>query len=170
MAKPQDSIAGKIVVVTGASSGIGEATARLLAGMGARVVLGARRLERLEAIAAGIRAEGGQVEIAATDVARREQVEALVRTAETAFGQLDVMINNAGLMPLSRLDQTRVEDWERMIDINLKGVLYGIAAIPLHEKAPSPLREQEGAKFQEETPEVGQIKPTGLPQLPHHLG
>jgi NADP-dependent 3-hydroxy acid dehydrogenase YdfG len=129
------NIAGKVAVITGASSGIGEATARLLAGMGAHVVLGARRQERLEAIAAEIRAEGGRVEIAATDVARRDQVEALVGTAETAFGRLDVMINNAGLMPLSRLDQTRVEDWERMIDINLKGVLYGMAAaLPIMQR------------------------------------
>jgi NADP-dependent 3-hydroxy acid dehydrogenase YdfG len=85
-------------------------------------------LERLEAIASDIRAHRGRAEIAAVDVTKRQDVEALVRTAETAFGRLDVMINNAGLMPLSRLDQTKVDDWERMIDINLKGVLYGIAA------------------------------------------
>jgi NADP-dependent 3-hydroxy acid dehydrogenase YdfG len=124
--------------ITDASSGIGEATARLLAGMGAHVVLGARRLERLEAVATEIRAEGGRAEIAATDVARRDQVEALVRTAETAFERVDVMINNAGLMPLSRLDQTRVEDWERMIAINLKGVLYGsAAALPIMQRQQS---------------------------------
>jgi NADP-dependent 3-hydroxy acid dehydrogenase YdfG len=122
------NVAEKVVVITGASSGIGEITARHLAGLGAHVVLGARRLERLEAIASDIRAQRGRAEIAAVDVTKRRDVEALVRTAETAFGRLDVMINNAGLMPLSRLDQTKVDDWERMIDINLKGVLYGIAA------------------------------------------
>jgi len=129
------NIAGKVVVITGASSGIGEVTARHLAGLGARVVLGARRRERLDAIAAEIKAAGGQATVATVDVARREEVEALVRTAETAFGRVDVMINNAGLMPLSRLDQGKVDDWERMIDINLKGVLYGIAAaLPIMQR------------------------------------
>jgi NADP-dependent 3-hydroxy acid dehydrogenase YdfG len=124
----ESHIAGKVVVITGASSGIGELTARHLAGLGAHVVLGARRRERLEAIAFEIRAAGGKAKVAAVDVAKRDQVEALVGVAVTAFGRVDVMVNNAGLMPLSRLDQARVEDWERMIDINLKGVLYGIAA------------------------------------------
>jgi NADP-dependent 3-hydroxy acid dehydrogenase YdfG len=101
-------------------------------------VLGARRRDRLEAIASDIRNAGGRAEVAVADVSKREEVEALVRTAETAFGRLDVMINNAGLMPLSRLDQARVEDWERMIDINLKGVLYGIAAaLPVMQRQKS---------------------------------
>jgi len=125
----ESNIAGKVVVITGASSGIGELTARHLAGLGAHVVLGARRRDRLDAIAAEIRAGGGKAEVAAVDVARREQVDALVAVAVNAFGGVDVMVNNAGLMPLSRMDQARIEDWERMIDINLKGVLYGIAAV-----------------------------------------
>jgi NADP-dependent 3-hydroxy acid dehydrogenase YdfG len=129
------NVEGKVIVITGASSGIGEVTARHLANLGAKVVLGARRRERLEEIAAEIKAKGGQAELAAADVAKREDVEALVRHAEATFGRLDVMINNAGLMPLSRLDQTKVEDWERMIDINLKGVLYGIAAaLPIMQR------------------------------------
>lgn len=126
------SIADKVVVITGASGGIGEATARHLASLGARVMLGARRKDRLDAIVAEIRAAGGHAEATAVDVTDRAAVEALVASAEAAFGRLDVMINNAGLMPLSRLDQARIEDWERMIDVNLKGVLYGIAAaLPL---------------------------------------
>jgi NADP-dependent 3-hydroxy acid dehydrogenase YdfG len=130
-----EHIAGKVVVVTGASSGIGEATARYLAARGARVVLGARRTSRLDAVAAEIRAAGGEARVLATDVSSRAQVEALVGVADAAFGRLDVMVNNAGLMPLSRLDQRRVEDWERMIDVNLKGVLYGIAAaLPIMQR------------------------------------
>jgi len=132
------NITGKVIVITGASSGIGEGAARHLASLGARVVLGARRRDRLEAIASDIRASGGRAEVATVDVARRAEVEALVETAVSRFGRLDVMINNAGLMPLSRLDQTKVEDWERMIDINLKGVLYGIAAaLPIMQRQKS---------------------------------
>jgi NADP-dependent 3-hydroxy acid dehydrogenase YdfG len=123
-----ENVTGKVVVITGGSGGIGEATARHLAGLGARVVLGARRRERLDAIVADIRGEGGEAEAVCADVTKREEVDGLVRAAIDTFGRLDVMINNAGLMPLSRLDQAKVEDWERMIDINLKGVLYGIAA------------------------------------------
>jgi NADP-dependent 3-hydroxy acid dehydrogenase YdfG len=128
MSDRDDGIAGKVVVITGASSGIGEATARLLARRGARVVMGARRADRLEAIAADIRAEGGTAEFRAVDVTRREQVEEVVQLALRAFGRVDVIVNNAGVMPLSALDQLKVEEWDRMIDVNIRGVLNGIAA------------------------------------------
>ncbi|WP_236707140.1 SDR family oxidoreductase [Pseudomonas sp. Leaf129] len=125
-------------MITGASGGIGEATARLLSAEGASVVLGARRLEKLEALALELRATGGKVQVVQMDVAKREEVEALVETAIKAYGRVDVMINNAGIMPNSRLDQRKVEDWERMIDVNLKGSLYGIAAvIPVMQKQKS---------------------------------
>jgi NADP-dependent 3-hydroxy acid dehydrogenase YdfG len=121
-------IKGKVVAITGASSGIGEAAARSLAAAGAKVVLGARRLDRLEAIAAGIHKGGGEAELQATDVSKREDLTRLVKKAQERFGRLDVLIGNAGLMPLSPLDDLRVDEWDRMIDVNIKGVLYGIAA------------------------------------------
>jgi NADP-dependent 3-hydroxy acid dehydrogenase YdfG len=123
-----NNIQGKIVVITGASSGLGEATARLLSAEGAIVVLGARRLERLQALANELTGRGGKALVVATDVTRREQVKRLVEAAVQAFGRIDVMINNAGLMPQSLLEQLRVDEWDRMIDVNIKGVLYGIAA------------------------------------------
>ena len=123
-----DGIHGKVVVITGASSGLGEAAAERVAARGARLVLGARRLERLQALAARLRQGGAQVEVLATDVTACAQVQALVDLALQRFGRLDVMLNNAGLMPLSELAERRVEDWERMVDVNIKGVLYGIAA------------------------------------------
>ncbi|MBN9416594.1 MAG: SDR family oxidoreductase [Candidatus Eremiobacteraeota bacterium] len=121
-------IAEKVVVITGASSGIGEATARLLGQRGARLMVGARRTERLEKLVEEIRAAGGTAEFQAVDVTQREDVEALVARAEKVYGQVDVLVNNAGLMPLSNLDRLLVDEWDRMIDVNVKGVLYGIAA------------------------------------------
>lgn len=125
---PIDNIAGKVVVITGASSGLGAAAAKRLGANGAKLVLGARRVERLEAVAAEIMASGGQVRILRTDVTEFSQVQALVDDAVTAFGGLDVIINNAGLMAQSTLEARRIDEWQRMIDINIKGVLYGIAA------------------------------------------
>jgi NADP-dependent 3-hydroxy acid dehydrogenase YdfG len=121
-------IEGKVVAITGASSGIGEATALLLAERGAKVVLGARRSDRLEALAARIEAAAGEVAYARTDVTRRADLAGLVELACERYGRLDVLVNNAGVGPISPLDDLRVEDWEQMIDVNLKGVLYGIAA------------------------------------------
>ncbi|MDX6352842.1 MAG: hypothetical protein QOF84_7632 [Streptomyces sp.] len=121
-------IEGKVVAITGASSGIGEATALHLAERGAKVVLGARRSERLEALAARIEKAGGEAAHARTDVTRRADLSGLVELARDRFGKIDVLVNNAGIGLISPLDDLRVEDWEEMIDVNLKGVLYGIAA------------------------------------------
>jgi NADP-dependent 3-hydroxy acid dehydrogenase YdfG len=126
------TITGKVVVISGASSGIGEATARLLASQGAHVVIGARRLERLEALASVIRAEGGSVEYQQLDVTALDQMEAIIRLAQSRFGRLDVILNNAGVMPLSPLEALKIDEWNRMIDVNIRGVLHGIAAgLPL---------------------------------------
>ncbi|RPD43889.1 SDR family oxidoreductase [Hymenobacter sediminis] len=133
-----ENIENKVVVITGASSGLGETTARHLASKGAAVVLGARRLENLEKIAADIRAAGGKVEILQTDVTKAEEVKALVDKAVEAFSRLDVIINNAGLMAIAPMSATKVDEWNSMIDINIKGVLYGIAAaLPVFEQQKS---------------------------------
>lgn len=118
----------KVVAITGASSGIGEATALRLAASGAKLVLGARRADRLEALTQRIAQAAGEAVFLPTDVRRRGDLTALVGLACERFGRLDVLINNAGIGPISPLDELRVEDWEDMVDVNIKGVLYGIAA------------------------------------------
>jgi NADP-dependent 3-hydroxy acid dehydrogenase YdfG len=128
------SIDGKVIVITGASSGLGEAAARLLGAQGARLVLGARRIDRIQALADELQAKGIQARAIATDVTQCDQVRHLVDSAVEAFGRIDVMINNAGLMPHSPLERIKVEDWDRMVDVNIKGVLYGIAAALPHMK------------------------------------
>ena len=127
-----NNIKGKVVVITGASSGLGEATARHLSAQGATVVLGARRLERIETLAGELASNGGKSLAVQTDVTDREQVTRLVGAAIATFGRVDVMLNNAGLMPHSPLERLKVDDWDRMIDVNIKGVLYGIAAALPH--------------------------------------
>lgn len=121
-----DNMVGKIVVITGASSGLGEATARHLAAKGAKPVLGARRLDRLQVLAAELGL--GEDAVLQTDVTNSAQVRRLVDHAVQLHGRIDVLINNAGLMPQSPLERGKLEDWDRMIDVNIKGVLYGIAA------------------------------------------
>ena len=127
-----NNIEGKVVVITGASSGLGEATARLLSSQGASLVLGARRIERLKSLADELNAGGGKVLAIATDVTRYDQVKSLVDSAVQTYGRIDVMINNAGLMPNSPLERLKIDDWNRTIDVNIKGVLYGIAAALPH--------------------------------------
>ncbi|MEH6499069.1 MAG: SDR family oxidoreductase [Pseudoalteromonas distincta] len=129
------NIQGKVILITGASSGIGEATARMLAQKGAKVVLGARRTDRLERLVAEIR-ESGEIAMARQlDVTQRDEVQAFVDAALNDFGRIDVIINNAGVMPLSPLAALKVEEWDRMIDVNIRGVLHGIAAVlPIMQK------------------------------------
>jgi NADP-dependent 3-hydroxy acid dehydrogenase YdfG len=125
-----ENIAGKVIVITGASSGLGEAAARRLAQDGANLVLGARRIDRLKALAAELKLpDEAAVE---TDVTDAKQVKALVDGAVRAYGRIDVIINNAGLMPHSPLERGKIEDWDRTIDVNIKGVLYGVAAALPH--------------------------------------
>ncbi len=123
-----NNIAGKVVVITGASSGLGAATARLLSEQGAVVALGARRTDRIQALADELNGKRGKAIAVETDVTQYGQVKNLVDTAVKTYGRIDIMINNAGLMPQSLLESLRIEDWDRMIDVNIKGVLYGIAA------------------------------------------
>lgn len=133
-----DGINGKVVAITGASSGIGKATALLLARRGARLVLGARREDRLADVVAEI---GGEAVHARTDVTRREDLHALVSLARERFGRLDVLVSNAGVGPISPLDDLRVDEWDEMVDVNIKGVLHGIAAaLPV-------FREQQTGHF-----------------------
>ena len=127
-------MSNKVVLITGASSGIGEATARKLAANGARVVLGARRTERLEKLVKEIRNAGGSAEFRTLDVASREDMKSFVEFALEKFGRVDVIFNNAGVMPVSPMNSLKQDEWDRIIDVNIKGVLNGIAAVlPLME-------------------------------------
>lgn len=123
------NIQGKVVLITGASSGIGEAAARLIAAKGAYVVLGARRIERLEMLAADIEAQGGSARFRALDVTDALDMQAFADFAKHAFGKIDVIINNAGIMPLSPLAALNIAEWNQMLDVNVRGVLHGIAAV-----------------------------------------
>ena len=129
MTSVQDNIRGKVAIVTGASSGIGESMARHLAARGAKVVLAARRTDRLDKVVAEIREAGGEAFAVATDVAQRADLEKLAAATVEAFGRIDVLVNNAGVMPLSPIERLKVDEWDRTIDVNIKGVLYGIAAV-----------------------------------------
>ena len=129
-----DNIEGKVVVITGASSGLGEATARLLSAQDASVVLGARRIDRLRVLADELSRRGGKALAVPTDVIQCDQVKRLVDAAVQTYGRIDVMINNAGLMPQALLERLKIDEWNRMIDVNIKGVLYGIAAALPHMK------------------------------------
>lgn len=122
-------IQNKVVIITGASSGLGEATARRLAQNGAKLMLTARREDRLQELVNKIEKNGGTAKYTITDVTNRSEVEALVKSTKEAYGRIDVLVNNAGLMPLSPLAETKVEEWETMVDVNIKGVLYNIAAV-----------------------------------------
>ena len=133
-----DQIKDKVVVITGASSGIGEAIALLLAEKGAKIIIGARREEQLQNLTKKIIDKGGSAAFQVTDVRRRDDLKNLIGKAMEVFGRLDVLVNNAGISRLSRFDDLQVDDWDEMIDINLKGVLYGIAAaLPIFRKQQS---------------------------------
>jgi len=151
------NISGKVVVITGASSGMGDATARYLADRGAVVVLGARRADRLNALMDEITKRGGKALALATDVTDAAQVQRLVDAAVERFGRIDVMVNNAGLMPHSPLERRKIADWDRTIDVNIKGVLYGIAAALPH------MQRQKSGHFINVSSVAGhKVRPAGV--------
>jgi NADP-dependent 3-hydroxy acid dehydrogenase YdfG len=128
------NVENKVIAITGASSGIGEASAKLLAQNGAKVVLGARRTDRLEKIVEAIQSSGGIAEFKAVDVTDRQDMKAFIHCAKEKFDRIDVIFNNAGVMPLSLMNALKVDEWDKMIDVNIKGVLNGIAAgLPIME-------------------------------------
>ncbi|MFT8613450.1 MAG: SDR family oxidoreductase [Gluconobacter oxydans] len=133
-----DNIAGKVVLITGSSSGLGEATARYLAAQGAKVAIAARRRDRLDEIVSELTAQGQTARAYTLDVTKRSEVEETVAAVTRDFGRLDVLVNNAGLMAIAPIQKLMVDEWDRMIDINIKGVLYGVAAaLPVFEKQKS---------------------------------
>jgi len=150
------NIKDKVVVITGASSGLGEASARMLSAEGATVVLGARRVDRLKALADELSGKGGKALAVTIDVTNRQQVKKLVDAAVQQFGRIDVMLNNAGLMQQSRLDRFKVDEWDNMIDINIKGVLYGIAAALPHME-----RQKSGQIINVSSVAGHKVTPTG---------
>ncbi|MEG3131872.1 SDR family oxidoreductase [Pantoea cypripedii] len=129
----------QVIILTGASSGIGEGIARLLTMQGHQLVIGARRVERLASLCAELRAQGGSIDYLATDVTQRHDTQKLADFALAKYGRIDVMINNAGVMPLSPLSAMKVDEWDLMLDVNIRGVLYGIAAV-----LPAMQRQQQG--------------------------
>lgn len=130
-----NNILGKVIVITGASSGIGWATAKKLSEQGAIVSLGARRLDRLKSLVEEITSNGGRAYARSTDVTKREDLENLVADTIKEFGKVDVIVNNAGVMPLSLIESLKYDEWDQMIDVNIKGVLNGIAAVLPYFKA-----------------------------------
>jgi NADP-dependent 3-hydroxy acid dehydrogenase YdfG len=129
MTVPSTTSSSKVVLITGASSGIGEATARRLAASGHRVVLGARRTDLIAAITKDIQADGGTADHRELDVTSLESMRSFVESTHDRYGRVDVLVNNAGIMALSMLDALKVDEWNRMIDVNIRGVLHGIAAV-----------------------------------------
>jgi NADP-dependent 3-hydroxy acid dehydrogenase YdfG len=152
-----NNISAKVIVITGASSGLGEAAARHLSKQGAIVVLGARRVDRIKALADELNKGGAKALAIATDVTKAQQVKGLVDIAVKTFGRIDVLINNAGLMPQSTLNRYRIDEWDRMIDVNIKGVLYGIAAALPH------MQEQQSGQIINVSSVAGhKVRPGGV--------
>ena len=133
------NVTDKVVAITGASSGLGESTAKLLASRGAKIVLGARRKDRIDSVVEEISATGGKAAGFAVDVTNRRQVETFVKEAVDNFGRVDVLVNNAGIMPIAPIGLLNVDEWDRQIDVNVKGVLYGVAAV-----LPQMLKQKSG--------------------------